>query len=121
LDTDKFYKKIVDEKRGGFCYELNGAFNELLRDVGFETSLLSARVFNPKTKVFGPEFDHMMIVVSIVDEEFIADVGFGDFVAGPLRVEPDIEQTDREGVFMIRHEDHDSLIVAKKVDDAWVS
>src|SRR5690349_16698125 len=102
LDTGKFYEKIVGEKRGGFCYELNGAFNELLRHAGFETRLVSARVFNPETKVFGPEFDHMMIVVSIGDEEFIADVGFGDFIAEPLRVAPDIEQADREGVFVIR-------------------
>jgi len=35
LDTDKFYQKIVEGKRGGFCYELNGMFNELLCDIGF--------------------------------------------------------------------------------------
>ena len=118
LDTDKFCKKIVEEKRGGFCYELNGLFNELLQDVGFETRLVSARVCNPKTKVFGPEFDHMMIVVSMGDEEFVADVGFGDFVAEPLRIDPDIEQTDREGVFVVR-EDEDVFVVAKKVGGAW--
>ena len=120
LDTEQFCKKIVEEKRGGFCYELNGAFNELLRDIGFETRLVSARGFNPKTKIFGPEFDHMMIVVSIGDDEFISDVGFGDFIAQPLRIETDIEQTDREGVFVVRREDNDCFVVARKVDDGWV-
>ena len=35
LDTDKFYRKIVEEKRGGFCYELNGLFFKLLENVDF--------------------------------------------------------------------------------------
>src|SRR5687768_18366679 len=34
LDTKKFYDKIVGERRGGFCYELNGLFNDLLREIG---------------------------------------------------------------------------------------
>lgn len=120
LDTDWFYKKIVEENRGGFCYELNGLFNELLREIGFDTRLVSARVYNAATKLFGPEFDHMMIAVSIGDQEYVADVGFGDFIAEPLRIAHDIEQTDREGVFVVRGEDGDVFVVAKKVDGAWV-
>lgn len=120
LDTDRFYRKIVEEKRGGFCYELNGLFNELLREIGYKTRLVSAKVFNPKTKEFGPEFDHMMIVISNGGDEFIADVGFGDFIAEPLRIEVDVEQTEREGVFVIRRNDNYSFVVAKKVDHAWV-
>src|SRR5436190_6783885 len=60
LDTDRFYKKIVDDGRGGFCYELNGLFNELLTAVGFHTHLVSGRVYNAERKP-GPEFDHMAI------------------------------------------------------------
>lgn len=89
LDTGKFYDKIVGEKRGGFCYELNGLFNELLISIGFETRLVSARVFNGKTH--GPEFDHAAIIVKIGNEEFLADVGFGDFAAEPLRLVLDQE------------------------------
>ena len=44
VDVEAFYRKIVDHNRGGFCYELNGLFNALLRELGFETRLLSARV-----------------------------------------------------------------------------
>ncbi|MEP6788502.1 MAG: arylamine N-acetyltransferase, partial [Acidobacteriota bacterium] len=39
LDTDRFYEKIVINGRGGFCYELNGLFNELLIAIGFHTHL----------------------------------------------------------------------------------
>ncbi len=46
LDADALVAKIVDRRRGGFCYELNGAFAALLRSLGFEVTLLAARVFD---------------------------------------------------------------------------
>jgi N-hydroxyarylamine O-acetyltransferase len=42
LDEEKLIRKIVQERRGGICYELNGAFYALLRALGFEVSMLSA-------------------------------------------------------------------------------
>jgi N-hydroxyarylamine O-acetyltransferase len=63
VDTKKFYVKIVNENRGGFCYELNGLFNELLVSFGFTTRLISARVFNGTEH--GPEYDHAAIIVTI--------------------------------------------------------
>jgi N-hydroxyarylamine O-acetyltransferase len=44
LDEEKVTRKIVEERRGGICYELNGAFCALLRELVFEVSMLSARV-----------------------------------------------------------------------------
>jgi N-hydroxyarylamine O-acetyltransferase len=118
IDTAKFYNKIVVERRGGFCYELNGLFNELLRAIGYQTRLVSARVFNGTD--FGPEFDHAAIIVTIGELEYIADVGFGDFTAEPLRFVADIEQQDREGVFVIRRaEVKDSFYVEKTTNDGW--
>ncbi len=117
VDTEKFYEKIVNEKRGGFCYELNGLFNELLKDIGFKTRLLSARVFNGT--IHGPEFDHATIIVTIGDDEYLADVGFGDFAAEALRFSIGVEQQDECGDFVIRKFDEEYLEVAKKDGDAW--
>ena len=55
LDEDRLYRKIVGERRGGFCYELNGLFAALLRELGYEVTLLSARV-SCEQGGFGPEF-----------------------------------------------------------------
>src|SRR2546422_10512881 len=44
LDQELFYNKIVRDRRGGYCYELNGCFAWLLRELGFRGSMLSARV-----------------------------------------------------------------------------
>lgn len=118
LDTDRFYAKIVEGGRGGFCYELNGLFNELLMAVGFHTHLISGRVYGPD-KIPGPEFDHMAIVVLVNGEEFLADVGFGDFIAEPLKVDPSSEQVDREGIFIVRFTEHGGFEVEKKDGNIW--
>ncbi len=53
--------KIVTRRRGGFCYELNGAFGLLLEALGFGVERAAARVFGGGG--FGPPFDHMALVV----------------------------------------------------------
>lgn len=119
INTTKFYQKIVTEKRGGFCYELNGLFNELLVSLGFRTRLLSARVFNGVGH--GPEFDHVTIVVTLGREEYLADVGFGDFSAEPLRYELDKVHEDSAGHCTLRGFDDDYLETAKLRDGEWKS
>jgi N-hydroxyarylamine O-acetyltransferase len=85
-----FLRKIVDRRRGGFCYELNGAFAALLRELGFKVTLLSARV--PRENGSNaPEFDHLALRVDL-EEPWLVDVGFGDSFLEPLRLEPGIEQ-----------------------------
>src|SRR5258705_1418025 len=89
-DESRFLHKIVDERRGGFCYEMNGAFAALLRALGFPVTLLSARVGQGDGRE-GPEFDHMALRVEL-EEDWLADVGFGDSFVELLRLEPGLEQ-----------------------------
>jgi N-hydroxyarylamine O-acetyltransferase len=89
-DETRFLHKIVDERRGGFCYEMNGAFAALLRELGFQVTLLSARVSGGNGRD-GPEFDHMALRVEL-EEDWLADVGFGDCFVEPLRLKPGLEQ-----------------------------
>ncbi len=118
LDTDRFYEKIVEKRRGGYCYELNGLFNELLKALGYHTHLVSGRVFMGD-KGYSPDFDHMGIVVKIDDEEYLADVGFGDFASIPLKVDPSEEQPDREGTFYVRPTEHGAFEIEKLKDVSW--
>lgn len=119
LDIEKFYAKIVGERRGGFCYELNGLFNELLRSLDFKTRLVSARVFNGVEH--GPEYDHAAIIVTIDEDKYLADVGFGDFSTEPLRFSLGAEQHDPAGVFVIRRFDDEYFEVAKREGGEWKS
>lgn len=82
LDIPQLYQKIVVRRRGGFCYELNGLFGELLRAMGFHVEMLSARV-RREDGGFGPEFDHMLLKVEL-EEPWLVDVGFGDSFVDPI-------------------------------------
>lgn len=115
LDTDAFYRKVIDDRRGGFCYELNGLFNELLRELGYSTRLVSARV-STADGGFSREYDHLTIIVATDDGEYLADVGFGAFTAEPLRLALDEEQEDPTGIYIIRNHNDGYLVVLK--DDA---
>jgi N-hydroxyarylamine O-acetyltransferase len=82
LDLQQIYDKIVGRRRGGFCYELNGLFGELLTALGFRVQMLSARV-RREDGGFGAEFDHMLLKVEM-DEPWLVDVGFGDSFVDPI-------------------------------------
>ena len=81
LDEELFYEKIVGRKRGGFCYELNGLFAALLRDIGYDVTTLSARVADGDS--LGPDFDHMCLLVQF-EARWLVDVGFGESFVEPL-------------------------------------
>jgi N-hydroxyarylamine O-acetyltransferase len=83
LDLDRLFDKIVVRRRGGFCYELNGIFASLLRGLGFDLDLLSARVAN-QALILGPDFDHLALLVRCEGKRWLADVGFGESFRTPL-------------------------------------
>jgi N-hydroxyarylamine O-acetyltransferase len=99
IDPERFVEKITREGRGGFCYELNGAFSTLLTSLGFRVTLLSARVANEQG-IATKEFDHLALRVDI-DDPWLADIGFGDNFLEPLRLVSEIEQQDPVGNFRL--------------------
>ncbi|WAL66305.1 arylamine N-acetyltransferase [Amycolatopsis cynarae] len=99
LDEDALFDKIVRRHRGGFCYELNGAFAALLRALGFEVSLLSGRVYGEGGRLGAP-FDHLALRVDL-DEPWLVDVGFGRFSRHPLRWNACESQSDPDGEFLL--------------------
>lgn len=117
IDDDAFFRKVVDERRGGFCYELNGAFGNLLRAIGFTVANVSARPWSAAIG-FGPEFDHLALIVTIDGERWLADVGFGDSFLEPLRVDERGEQRDPAGVFAVIPSGT-GMTVRRKHHDAW--
>jgi N-hydroxyarylamine O-acetyltransferase len=104
LDINYIEEKVINSGRGGFCYELNGLFYELLREIGFDVKMVSANVFDEDEKP-GAEFDHMALIVNIEGEEFIADVGFGDNFINPFAINPDMVNEDEAGFFQVVKED----------------
>jgi N-hydroxyarylamine O-acetyltransferase len=93
LTEKALWEKIILQKRGGFCYELNGLFAWLLQRLGFEVTYLNARVYNREGKP-GIDFDHLALLVQIPGQagRWLVDVGFGDSFNEPLNFEERDEQ-----------------------------
>lgn len=107
LDPEALVAKVVDRRRGGFCYELGGAFATLLAALGFDVEILAARVFDGDR--LGVPYDHMALRVG----PWLADVGFGSHTHYPLRLDARGDQPDPGGVFRIAETPEGDLDVIK--------
>jgi N-hydroxyarylamine O-acetyltransferase len=101
LDEDDLVTKIVRNRRGGFCYELNGAFGLLLETLGAQVTRLAARVHGAKG--LGPPYDHLALLVRLPDGSgpWLADVGFGRNSVAPLMLDSRAEHEDPGGRFLL--------------------
>lgn len=100
LDEKRLVEKVVHRRRGGYCYELNGAFTWLLSQLGFQVTRISARVYNGSAQEVGPEFDHMALIVHL-DRDYLVDVGFGDSARQPIAL-PAGKSEDVSGRYRVR-------------------
>jgi N-hydroxyarylamine O-acetyltransferase len=114
IDLPHSYEKIAVRKRGGFCYELNSTFYRLLENLGYRVKMVSARVFDDEKNDYGPEFDHMAIVAAIHNDNYLVDVGFGEFAFHPLKIDLDTEFHDPRGIFRFGSFENSYLLVEKK-------
>lgn len=116
LGEEALFGKIVERSRGGQCYELNGAFALLLRELGFRVELLGGRVA-ARTGHLGPPLDHLALRVEL-GEPWLVDVGFGRFSIRPLPLRGREPQHDPGGRFSLREAPHGDLDVLR--DDVLV-
>jgi len=95
LGLDAVLDKVVERRRGGYCYELNSAFGALLATLGYGVEYVSARVAR-REGGFGPDFDHLALVVQADGQRVpaLVDVGFGDGSRAPLPLVHEREQPD---------------------------
>ena len=114
LEDEALFAKIVEHRRGGFCYEANGLFAALLRALGFDVVMLSAEVANGEGG-FGPDFDHMALMVTL-EQRWLVDVGFGDSFREPLLLDERGEQAQDNRAYCI-HPDGSYLILMQREDE----
>jgi len=95
LDIAALEEKLIKGGRGGWCFEHNTLFRHALEALGFSVSSLAARVVwnSPPESPIGPR-SHMLLLVNLDGDQYLADVGFGgNVLTAPLRLEAYIEQS----------------------------
>ena len=118
LSVERFFEKVVVERRGGFCYELNGLFAALLRALGFQVALLSARVITPDGHVT-PPFDHLTLEVRCPGsaERWLCDVGFGEGFLEPLPLAAGTERQQENGLYRLEADGGEYVLMRRAAAD----
>nr|AXL05515.1 3-amino-5-hydroxybenzoic acid synthase [uncultured bacterium] len=83
LDDDVIFETSITRGRGGACYHLNRLFHRLLRELGYDVTLMAGSTAEGRDN-FGTTVEHMFNRVSLDGGEWLVDVGY----PGPSYVEP---------------------------------
>lgn len=75
LDPDALYRKIVENRRGGFCFELNAALGNLLEGLGFSVTRLAARFLRGEPEGAVPMRRHQVLLAHLPEGDFLCDAG----------------------------------------------
>lgn len=94
LDNESIYQKLVEGRRGGYCFEQNLLLDRVLRELGFNVQGLAARVRWNQPEGTVQARGHMLLLITLGGQRYIADVGFGGLtLTAPLLLEPGLEQS----------------------------
>ena len=116
-DPERSATKIIDGRRGGWCFELNGSFARLLEAIGFRVTLLGAIVVLDRP-TRGPRPSHATIRVDL-ERPYLVDVGFGDSFVRPLPLDENGPHDGGCGEFSLAR--RGPLYTLRQLDDReWV-
>lgn len=76
LDSGDLYEKIITNRRGGNCFELNGLCGVFLRSLGFGVTDYFSRFFRDAGDSI-PMRRHRLLKVEAADGTFLWDIGIG--------------------------------------------
>ncbi|RKF41395.1 arylamine N-acetyltransferase [Paraburkholderia fungorum] len=121
LDLESVEQKLITQKRGGYCFEQNALFANVLMQLGFSVTPLLARVLWGRESGAIPPRTHMVLRVDIRNEAWIADVGFGSVtLTAPLRLIAGSAQPTQLGTFRLADASHGALYLeVQSRDESW--
>jgi N-hydroxyarylamine O-acetyltransferase len=126
LSAEAFERKMLQGRRGGWCFEHNLLLSNVLQSIGFRVTGLAARVMWNAVDAAVRARSHMLLRIDrpayrINGESYIADVGFGGLtLTAPLRLTPDVEQTTPHETFRLI-ETGGEYILQGLIRDIWKS
>lgn len=118
LDLPSIEKKLLAERRGGYCYEHNLLLLAVLGELDFTVRGLAARVVWSDPTAINRDPTHMLVAVDIGGATYIADVGFGGLtLTAPLKLKADVEQATPHETYRLLRGDTTWTLEARIGDD----
>ena len=119
LDLPSIERKLLSERRGGYCFEHNLLLMAVLRELDFTVRGLAARVVWTDPAAVDRPPTHMLLAVDIGGASYIADVGFGGLtLTAPLKLKSDVEQPTPHETFRLSGGDPDWTLEAR-IEGEW--
>jgi N-hydroxyarylamine O-acetyltransferase len=87
IERPAIYEKIVERKRGGWCYEMNGILGWALGELGFKVTRATGSVMR-EAAGNANNGNHLVLRVDLPEGVYLADVGFGDGPRDPIKIAP---------------------------------
>lgn len=100
LDERLIYEKIVERRRGGLCYEVNGLLGALLRRLGFHVVYLGAQATSGDDLY--PPLSHLVLRVTVSGRPYLVDVGYGECIRAPMPMMAGVTQEAAGCTFSLR-------------------
>jgi N-hydroxyarylamine O-acetyltransferase len=121
IDLPSIEKKLVESQRGGYCFEHNHLLKHALETIGFKVRGLGARVLWGLPDGVVTARGHMLLLVDIGTDQYIADAGFGGLtLTGPLLFRlNEVQTTPHESFRLIQPQD--DYILQALIKDEWKS
>ncbi|NKJ47102.1 N-hydroxyarylamine O-acetyltransferase [Burkholderia sp. SG-MS1] len=121
LDLESVESKLVTARRGGYCFEQNALFANVLMQLGFKVTPLLGRVVWGRESDAVPPRTHMVLRIDIGTDAWIADVGFGSVtLTAPLRLTTGLAQPTPLGTFRLADASRDALYLeVQALDESW--
>lgn len=116
LDQPSLERKLLAEKRGGYCFEHNLLLKRVLEDLDYTVRPMLARTLwnDPDSQRLG----HLVLLVDISSQTYLVDVGFGGLtLTAPLRLRADVEQETPHETFRLSGGDPEWLLEARIGED----
>ncbi|WP_082356059.1 arylamine N-acetyltransferase [Novosphingobium sp. AAP83] len=82
-DSDEAFAKLVERRRGGWCYEHNGVLGAALAAIGFDVVRISAGVTR-QVRGNAAMGSHLCL---LVEGKWLVDAGFGSWIGAPVPLE----------------------------------
>jgi len=118
LEVDALYEKIVVNRRGGLCFELNGAFGALLRELGYGVTDLAARYLRGESTI--PMRRHRVLKVQAIDGLWLCDVGIGEICPRePVRLLEGVAQAQLGELYRLEKDTFLGWVLSDFHKGAW--
>ena len=118
LSYEGLFKKIVEDNRGGYCFEVNGLLTHILREAGFEVKEYFARFLRGEASV--PMRRHRVLSVACEGERYFCDIGIGSVAPKtPLLIKEGVVQNLYGESYKFRKDDRRGWVLYELYEGSW--